>query len=243
MTDRRWLEASYNTEHLNVTVARHGPYDQYNVVDESITNQSVSAIVRAAPRPEVVNLLFFGLIRPYKGLEDLLAVFNSLSAEDAAGLWLTVVGETWGEYTEPSRLIEESPHRSRIIFVNEYVSDQVVAAAFSHADVVILPYHRSSGSGTLQVAMSWGLPVVVSSVGGLPEAAGDYEGAIFVPPHDHEALKIGIEHAVKMVGRRFIDPGDWTEMIDALVHVAEVEPCKSCDSTALDERPSDSVRQ
>jgi glycosyltransferase involved in cell wall biosynthesis len=75
------------------------------------------------------------------------------------------------------------------------------------------------------VAMSWGLPVVVSNVGGLPHAAGDYGGAIFVPPRDREALKAGIEDAVKMAGQRFTDPRDWGEVIDALVYAADVEPC------------------
>lgn len=224
--DFRSLETGYKTKRLRMTVARHGPYDQYDVAEESSAEDgAATAAVKAAPRPGVVNLLFFGLIRPYKGLEDLLAVFNDLSETEAAGLWLTIVGETWGGYSAPKRLIEESPHRSRITFVNEYVPDEVVGAAFSHADVAVLPYHRSSGSGTLHVAMSWGLPVVVSNVGGLPEAAGDYGGAIFVPPRNREALRAGIEDAVKMAHQRFTDPRDWDEVIDALVYAADVAPC------------------
>jgi glycosyltransferase involved in cell wall biosynthesis len=224
--DFRSLEKDYKTERLRLTVARHGPYDQYNLAEESFSDEDPAiAAVKRAPRPGAVNLLFFGLIRPYKGLEDLLAVFNGLSERETAGLWLTIVGETWGGYSEPKRLVEESPHRDRITFVNEYVPDEVVRTAFSHADVVVLPYHRSSGSGTLHVAMNWGLPVVVSNVGGLPHAAGDYGGAIFVPPRDREALKAGIEDAVKMAGQRFTDPRDWGEVIDALVYAADVEPC------------------
>jgi glycosyltransferase involved in cell wall biosynthesis len=225
IADYCWLQRSYNTSRLRVAVARHGPYDQFNFVEEPfLDNHPAIDGVQTAPRPDVVNLLFFGLVRPYKGLEDLLAVFNGLSQEYVENLWLTIVGETWGNYTEPKRLIEESLYRDRITFVNEYVPDEVVKAAFGHADVVVLPYHRSSGSGTLQIAMSRGLPVVVSSVGGLPEAAGDYGGAIFVPPANLEALKIGIEQAVKIVGGRFADPRSWTETIDALIQAANVAP-------------------
>jgi glycosyltransferase involved in cell wall biosynthesis len=220
--DYRALEEAHQTDQLRIAVARHGPYDQYQVSGQPL--EGASAAVRAAPRPGPVNLLFFGLIRPYKGLEDLLAVFNGLSETEASGLWLTIVGETWGGYTEPKRLIDSSPHSSRITFVNEYVPDEVVAAAFSHADVAVLPYLRSSGSGTLQVAMSWGLPVVVSDVGGLQEAAGDYEGTVFVPPGDRAALKAGIEDAVQKAGRRFADPRDWSEVIDALVYAAGADP-------------------
>jgi glycosyltransferase involved in cell wall biosynthesis len=223
--DYRALEEAHQTDHLRIAVARHGPYDQYQLGGRAQRDDGAAAAVRTAPRPGVVNLLFFGLIRPYKGLEDLLAVFNGLSEAEASGLWLTIVGETWGGYAEPRRLIDASPHSSRITLVNEYVPDEVVAAAFGHADVAVLPYLRSSGSGTLQVAMSWGLPVVVSDVGGLQEAAGDYEGTVFVPPGDRAALKAGIEDAVKKAGQRFADPRDWAEVIDALVYAAGAEPC------------------
>ena len=70
--------------------------------------------------------------------------------------------------------------------------DEVVAAAFAHADVAVLPYRRSSSSGILHAAMSLGLPIVVTSVGGLPEAASGYAGAVFVPPADPAALKEGL---------------------------------------------------
>jgi glycosyltransferase involved in cell wall biosynthesis len=229
MVDMAWIEKSYDTSDICLTVARHGPYDQFNAIDGVSVGNTNAAIasVKKAPRPEVTNILFFGLIRPYKGLQDLLMVFNDLPREDVDSLWLTVVGETWSGYTQPRFLIENSPHRDHITFINEYVSDEVVAAAFSHADIVVLPYHRSSGSGALQVAMSWGIPVVVSRVGGLPEAAADYAGAIFVSPHDHEALKAGIRSAVKMVGQRFADPRSWDEMVNALVHVADITPLRA----------------
>jgi glycosyltransferase involved in cell wall biosynthesis len=168
----------------------------------------------------VTNLLFFGTIRPYKGLEELLEVFNGLTEQEASGLWLTVVGETWENCTEPARLIATSPHRDRITFVNDYVPDEVVSAAFAHADVIVLPYRRSSSSGPLHVAMSWGLPVVVTRVGGLPEAAEGYGGAVFVPPADPPALKAAIGQAVTLAGRRFPDPRDWAESASAVFAAA-----------------------
>lgn len=221
--DWQLLESSYLPGHLRVAMAPHGPYDQYSFdADESHSDELAVAAVRQAPRPSVVNILFFGLIRPYKGLEDLIEVFNSFSEEEVAGFWLTVVGETWDGCTEPAHLIQTSRYRDRITFVNEYVSDEVVGAAFAHADVVVLPYRRSSSSGTLHVAMSWGLPVVVSAVGGLPEAASGYAGAIFIEPEDHSELKTAIKHATRMVGERFADPRDWRQTMDALLAAADL---------------------
>jgi glycosyltransferase involved in cell wall biosynthesis len=223
-SDWRLLESGFGSLDTRVVVAAHGPYDQYAAAAGAASPACATAVevVRTAPRPDVVNLLFFGLIRPYKGLEDLLRVFNGLSEEAAAGLWLTVIGETWEGCTEPAHLIRTSPHAERITFVNEYVPDEVVGAAFAHADVVVLPYRRSSSSGILHVAMSWGLPVVVTSVGGLPEAADGYRGAIFVPPGDPAMLRSGIEQGIRIAGQRFADPRDWNETVDAIRCAADV---------------------
>lgn len=223
-SDWKLLESGYGPLDIQVAMAAHGPYDQYSDITEDPESPDAAAIsaVRAAPRPDVVNLLFFGLIRPYKGLEDLLLVFNSLAEEEAERLWLTVVGETWEGCVEPARLIATSPHADRISFVNEYVPDEVVAAAFGHADVVVLPYRRSSSSGILHVAMSSGLPVVVTSVGGLPEAASGYAGAVFVRPEDPDMLKVGIMKAVEMAGQRFSDPRNWRETVAAICSAAAI---------------------
>jgi glycosyltransferase involved in cell wall biosynthesis len=240
--DQRLFDQSYSSVSTRVAIAPHGPYDQYRKsIREGFVDQTAVDAVQQAPRPAVANLLFFGLIRPYKGLEDLLAVYNALAEDEVAGLWLTVVGETWDRCTEPARLIETSPHRDRITFVNEYVPDEVVKAAFDHADVVVLPYHRSSGSGTLCLAMSFGLPVVVTNVGGLPEAADGYEGAIFVPPGDLAMLKVAIREAARMTGRRFHDPRDWKDTVEALLYAADVEVEPSSDLLASSAPASQNV--
>jgi len=222
--DHDALKSGFLSRNIPIGVAAHGPYDQYtdHVSDQNRdgADEAMVALVREAPRPEAVNILFFGLIRPYKGLEDLLTVFNSFSSTEAEGYWLTIVGETWDGCTEPARLVETSPHRDRITFVNRYVPDEVVSAAFHHADVVVLPYRRSSSSGTLHIAMSCGLPVVLTSVGGLPEAAAEYEGAIFVPPCDLAALKAGIARASEFRDQRFSDPRNWSDIAEALTAVA-----------------------
>lgn len=224
--DWQLFESSYGPMDMRVALVPHGPYDQYKGLEEATdpaTRAAVSA-VRTAPKSDgVVNLLFFGLIRPYKGLEDLLRVFNALPREEAERFWLTVVGETWEGCTEPARLIAASPHADRITFVNEYVPDEVVGAAFAHADVAVLPYLRSSSSGILHVSMSWGLPIVVTSVGGLPEAATGYAGAVFVPPGDAEMLKEGIMKAATMAGQKFPDPRSWHDTVEAVRMAASVD--------------------
>ena len=110
----------------------------------------------------VVNLLYFGIIRPFKGVEDLVRAYEGIPDDQADRFWLTVVGETWEGHTLPTELIAASPRRDRITVVNRYVQDDEVDGFFRGADVVVLPYHRSSMSGPLHVAMNYGLPVVVT---------------------------------------------------------------------------------
>jgi glycosyltransferase involved in cell wall biosynthesis len=224
--DWQLFESSYGPVDARVALVPHGPYDQYRDLGEPADPATAAAVaaVRTAPKSgDVVNLLFFGLIRPYKGLEDLLRVFNALPREEAERLWLTVVGETWEGCTEPAHLIATSPHADRITFLNEYVPDEVVGAAFAHADVAVLPYRRSSSSGILHVAMSWGLPIVVTSVGGLPEAANGYAGAVFIPPDEPAMLKEGIMKAATLVGQRFSDPRSWHDTVAAVRTAASID--------------------
>ena len=164
-----------------IAVLPHGPHDHY----QSTTNDAPRS--RDAP-PGVCNLLFFGVIRPFKGLEHLLEAFESLSEEDIKQFWLTVVGETWENWTLPAEMIERSPRRDRISFVNRYVSDEELHDYLVGCDAVVLPYLRSSLSGPLHVAMGYGKPVVMTSVGGNVEAADGYEGIVLVPPANPECI-------------------------------------------------------
>ncbi|GAA2512955.1 glycosyltransferase [Pilimelia columellifera] len=202
--DRRELARHYPIAAAPTALAPHGPYDHH----------------RPAPRPQaaddgIITLLYFGVIRPYKGVEDLVAAFERLDAPVADRLRLVIVGETWEGWTAPLTAVERSPRRDRITVVNRYVTDAEVAGHFAAADVVALPYRRSSASGPLHVAMAAGLPVVVSDVGGLREAAEGYAGAVFAPPADPDALAAAICRALPLAGGRFADPRSWTEVVDA----------------------------
>lgn len=202
--DRRDLARHYPIGAAPAVVVPHGPYDHHRV-----------PAPRRAAADGVRTLLYFGVIRPYKGVEDLVAAFDRLDDDLAARLRLVVVGESWEGWTAPLEAVARSPRRDRITVVNRYVTDAEVAAHFAAADVVVLPYRRSSASGPLHIAMSAGLPVVVSDVGGLREAADGYAGAVLTAPQDPDALAAAIRAALPLVGRRFADPRSWSDVVDA----------------------------
>ena len=128
-----------------------------------------------------------------------MRAFESLAGEDER-CWLTVVGETWEDWTEPIEMIKASKYQDRITLVNRYVSDAEVSRWFAGADVVSLPYRRSSASGPLHLTMDAGLPVVVTDVGGLREATNGYGGAVFVPAADPDSLCDGLRRAIALRG-------------------------------------------
>jgi glycosyltransferase involved in cell wall biosynthesis len=198
--DQRALRRAYDLSTVPQVIARHGPYDHHD-----------TAARRPVAPGEPRRLLFFGTIRPYKGLEDLIEAFALLPDDHR----LTVAGETWEGWTLPADLIAASPAAGRIEFVNRYVTDAEVDELFAAADLVVLPYRRSSASGPLHIAMSHGLPVVVTAVGGLVEAAGDYPGVRFAPAGDPAALAGAIREAGALIGQRHVDPSSWDRTVVA----------------------------
>lgn len=211
--DLELVLATYGAARLRrlvVDMAPHGPYDHLPPV-----------LPPHEPADGVTRLLFFGLIRPYKGVEDLVAAFNALSREQASRFTLTIVGETWEGWTRPAELIAASPHADRITFVNRYVSDKEAARFFAAADALVLPYRRGSASGPLQIAMSRGIHVVLYAVGGLVEAVADYGGAVLVPKGDVNALRAALLDLPAHRAQRFRDPRSWSVTTAALDRITD----------------------
>ena len=202
--DLKAITSAYSLGDAPIHVIPHGPYDH---LVESVPVSDEHA------NKSPFQLLYFGVVRPFKGVEDLVAAFSSLTDDDARKFRLSIVGETWEGWTAPRHAISRSPHADLIERVDRYVTDLELASCFRTADAVILPYHRSSSSGPLQIAMSAGLPVVVTQVGGLVEAVHDYRGAILVPPQDPEALRDALLRLLDMRGERYPDSHSWQETV------------------------------
>ena len=190
-------------------VIPHGPYEM-----------ALGGTRRDRQVPDICRILFFGTIRPYKGLEFLVQAFDRLSRTES-GWHLTIVGETWEGWTVPFEHLAVSPYQDEVDVVNHYVPDAELPDLFANADLVVLPYLRSSASGPLHLTMAAGLPVVLTSVGGLADASEGYGGAILVEPGSVTALVEGISAARALAGKHFTDPRSWTETIALYDQVLE----------------------
>jgi glycosyltransferase involved in cell wall biosynthesis len=122
-------------------------------------------------------VLFFGLLRPYKGLDLLLDAWRGI---DGAELW--VVGMP---RMNISSLRATAPPNVR--FVPRFVPDVEVGAYFARADLVVLPYREIDQSGVAFTALGAGVPMLLSDVGGFPELAATGAARTF-PAGDSAAL-------------------------------------------------------
>lgn len=134
-------------------------------------------------------VLFFGFVRPYKGLMDLL---NALPAIDN-DIRLLVVGEIWGDAEPYHACVTALNLQQRVQFVDRYVTNEEAALYFAAADLAVLPYRSATGSAVLQLAFGLGVPVVATRTGGMDEAVDDGVTGFLVDPGD----VAGLAHAIQ----------------------------------------------
>jgi D-inositol-3-phosphate glycosyltransferase len=138
-------------------------------------------------------VLFFGYVRPYKGLHDLIAAMPQLRARVPATL---VVAGPFLEAPERFRRQADALGLGDAVrLFPSYVPDEEVADLFAAADVLALPYRSASQSGVIPLAAAFGVPVVATAVGDIPETL-DGQGVV-VPARDPGALASGLARALR----------------------------------------------
>ncbi len=146
---------------------------------------------RPLPKRGRLELLFFGFIRPYKGLDTLMAALAELKDSE---VYVTVVGEPWIDATELRQKLQANGVPNLELRL-EYVNDAEAANYFARADAAVLPYTSATGSGVVALAYNYGKPVIASSVGGLKDAVVDGKTGVLVPANDATALAAVIASA------------------------------------------------
>ena len=132
-------------------------------------------------------LLFFGFVRPYKGLEYLIQAMARVR-ERLPDAHLLVVGEFWISPEFYQRYASEFGVAQAMTVVNRYVPNEDLQPYFDLADVVVLPYVSATQSAVVQLAFGFGKPVITTRVGGLYEVVEDGVNGLVVPPQDEGAL-------------------------------------------------------
>lgn len=182
------LVGDLGIDDAKVHVIPHGAFRHLT----TLTPAELAPAFANTKRPVV---LFFGLLRPYKGVDVLLDAWRRLGATaEPAELWIVGLPKM-----DVRALREAAPPGVR--FVDRFVTDPEAAAYFGRADLVVLPYREIDQSGVLFTALAFGRPLVLSDVGGFPEIAR--EGAAeLVPPGDPVALADALGSLLRDHGRR-----------------------------------------
>ncbi|MFC1945248.1 glycosyltransferase family 4 protein [Chloroflexota bacterium] len=171
--DRETLINRGNHQQSKISVIPHGVYSFFTSLNTQFT-------------AERNCILFFGYIKPYKGLEYLLKAVP-IVAKRIQGLKVIIAGE--GDMSPYESLLLTNSDVEFEIY-NEFVSNEKAAEFFQRAEIVVLPYSimRSGQSGILHIAFAFNKPVVATHVGGIPEAVEDGKTGFIVIPRDEIAL-------------------------------------------------------
>ncbi len=137
---------------------------------------------RALDIPEEANIvLFFGLIRAYKGLDLLIDAFQELKSRP--DIRLLIAGEFYSDKQQYLDLIAMYGIAEQVILHGKFIANEEVKLYFSAADLVALPYKDATQSGVTQVSFHFEVPTLVTNVGGLSEVIPDKKAGYVVEPN------------------------------------------------------------
>lgn len=193
----------------HVAVRPHPLYDQFPPARGTLE------------RSAATELLFFGFVRPYKGLDVLIEAMALVRDLD---IRLTIAGEIWGDEAPFHNRVAALGIDDAVSFVSRYLGADEAAEYFALADWVVLPYRSATGSGVVPLAYHYDRPVIVTRVGGLPEVVRDGVTGLIAEPESAPSLADAIRRAARM-GPEVMGPGiqrikaelSWDELAAAVL--------------------------
>lgn len=170
-------------KNAKILLQPHPIYDHY-----AERTDKFSACKNLGIRGDKKNLLFFGLIRDYKGLDILIEAMNGLDES----YQLIIAGESYGSFDKYRELINQSSLKDNMIVFEQYIPDDMVTTLFSAADVLVLPYRSATQSGVVALAYQMELPMIATNVGALGSTVKLSGTGLVVPSATVEDIANGI---------------------------------------------------
>lgn len=169
---------------------------------------------------EVPTLLFFGIVREYKGLKDLLAAMPEVRAR-LGEVMLVIAGEFWEDERPYLKMIEQLGVSDSVIIEDRYIPNEEVALYFSATDVLVAPYQRVTGSAVVKMALGNNRPVITTRVGSLPDAVEHGVTGLLTQAENSQALAEavvrffheGLEGNRKRKGADVGTPLEWDHIV------------------------------
>ena len=155
----------------------HPIYDHYG---QQISKEQACQSLKLDPNNQY--MLFFGLVRAYKGLDLLLDAFGKVK-EQLPNLRLIIAGEFYEDEDKYRTQIATNGLTDRVLIQNEFIADADLCKYFGAADLIVQPYKSATQSGVTQVAFHFEKPMLVTNVGGLGEIVHDHKMGYAVEPN------------------------------------------------------------
>ncbi len=194
-----------------------GFHPVYDMFGQKVSKQEA---LEKLELPQGKYVLFFGLIKKYKGLDVLLKSFGTQKLKDS-GIKLIVAGEFYDSEEYYRKLVDDLGIKTKVYFYDYFIPTGLVKYFFSVADAIILPYVSATQSGVTQVAYHFELPMIASDVGALPDLVPDKKAGFIFKAGDYNQLadKIlelyengNLEHFKNFVAQKKKD-FSWEELV------------------------------
>ena len=152
--------------------------------------------VEASGTP-ILDILLFGKVKPYKGVDVLIRALSLLSSADRAKCRARVVGKPYMDTRILKDLAASLGVSNVVQFDFRHVEDHEVPGLFNSASVVVLPYREIDASGVLSTAVAMGRPVIATNIGGFAELLSNDSDAILVSPNDAHGLSLALHRVIQ----------------------------------------------
>jgi D-inositol-3-phosphate glycosyltransferase len=182
-SNKRELLETFMLDARKVHVIPQGNFSDFS--GEALTREKAKEVLDIDPKQRVI--LFFGLIKRYKGIEYLIKAFPIVKKHLPATK-LLIAGKQKEDFAPYGNLIADLGIVEDVITHLRFIPYQELVAYFCAADVVVLPYLKTYQSAVVFMAYTFGRPVITTATGGLPEAIEEGKSGYVVPPGDEQIL-------------------------------------------------------
>lgn len=160
------------------------PHPVYDNFGKSVSKEK--AMTHLGLDPKNKYILFFGLIRDYKGLDLLIEAMPLVKEKN---VYLIIAGEYYSNKEFYKDLLQKNGLNDSVIDVNGFVAQDEVKYYFCASDLVVQPYKSATQSGVTQIAYHFNKPMVVTNVGGLKEMCPNEKVGYVVEPNAQDVAK------------------------------------------------------
>ncbi|MFQ5813181.1 MAG: glycosyltransferase family 4 protein [Anaerolineae bacterium] len=209
--NRRELVETFMLEATKVHVIPQGNFSDFS--GEALTRKKAKEMLGIDPKQRVI--LFFGLIKRYKGVECLIKAFPTVKKRLPEAK-LLIAGKPNEDFSPYENLIADLGIVADVITHPRFIPYREVVAYFCAADVVVLPYVKTYQSAVVFTAYTFGRPVIATATGGLPEVIEQGKSGYVVPPADEQML-------AEAICEILLDEKKTTQMGDYARHLAETK--------------------